>query len=50
MKKTRQYYYHIANKLIERFDINIFPNQLAEMLDNWDYHWKQKLKRDSPKN
>jgi hypothetical protein len=43
MKRNRQYYYFIANKIIDRFDLKdrVFPNQLAEMLDNWDWQYKK---------
>lgn len=44
MKLTRQFYYYLAQKLIDRFDLNIFPNQLVELLDNWIWRWNQKKK------
>ena len=47
MKLTRQFYYYLANKIIERFDLEgkIFPNQLAELFDNWIWRWNTDMKK-----
>lgn len=47
MKLTRKFYFYLSNKLIDRFEINVFPKQLAEMLDNWVWRWNFKEKDSS---
>jgi len=49
MKKGKDYYFYLAKKIIERFEINVFPNQLAEKLDNWNWRWEQEQKKKKAK-
>jgi hypothetical protein len=45
IKRDRRYWYTLANHIIQRYDVNVFPNQLAELLSNWDWRYEQDEKK-----